>query len=116
LEEGYDAATGKVLSIDRTLTGDITAFVANVLPKGVYYSGPGYVLDRRSYMDICKVRRIDGLVDVCTGEGEIPLHRMNLIKDPEMAMWTELPSTGQRRIITGAKAVGGLLLALRALA
>lgn len=116
LEGGYDAATGNVLSTERAPMGDIASFVANILPKGVYYSGPGYVLDRRRYMDVCKVRRIDGLVDVCTGEGEIPLHRMNLIKDPLMAMWTELPSTGQRRIITGAQAVGGLLLVLRALA
>ena len=113
---GYDVATGRVLSRNRTPTGDLTAWVCNSLPASGYYSGPGYVLDRRSYMDVCKVTRINGFIDVCSGEDEIPLRRMNLVKDPEMVMWTDLPSTGQKRMITGAKGVGGLLMALRVLA
>jgi len=116
LEGGYDVATGRVLSRNRTPTGDFAAFVSNVLPKGIYASGPGFVLNRLHYMDVCKVRRINGLIDVCAGEEEIPLQRMNMVKDPEMLMWTELPSTGQKRMITGARAVGGLLMALRVLA
>jgi len=116
LDEGYDVATGKVLSRGRTPSGDFAALISNVLPKGIYASGPGYVLDRRRYMDVCQVSRINGFIDVCTGESEVPLQRMNLIKDPEMRMLTELPSTGQRRMITGARAVGGLLMALRVLA
>ena len=67
-------------------------------------------------MEACKVKRINGFVDICMNEAEIPLQRMNLIKDPEMALWTELPSTGQKRMIAGARAVGGLLMALRVLA
>ncbi|GAI96384.1 unnamed protein product, partial [marine sediment metagenome] len=35
---------------------------------------------------------------------------------PEMRLWTELPSTGQKRMMTGTGAVGGLLMALRVLA
>lgn len=116
LEAGYDAATGKVLSLERTLSGDLVSFIANALPKGIYYSGPGYVLDRRRYMDVCKVTRINGFVDICMNEDEVPLGKLNMVKDPEMVMWTELPSTGQRRMITGARAVGGLLTVLRVLA
>lgn len=116
LETGYDVATGKVLSIERNPIGDIAAFVANALPKGIYASGPGYVLNRRRYMEVFKVRRINGFIDIATGASEVPLHRMNLVKDPRMVMWTELPSTGQRRMIAGARAVGGLLTALRVLA
>ena len=114
LEEGYDVATGKVLSRERTPSGDLAAFVSNALP--VYYSGPGYVLDRRSYMDVCKVTRENGYVDICVDEDEIPLGKLNLVKDPEMVMWTDLPSTGQKRMITGAKTVGGLLMSLRIIA
>lgn len=115
LEGGYDAATGMVLSRGRTPSGDIAAFICNALPKGVYYSGPGYVLDRRRYMDVCTVRRINGYVDICMDRGEIPLEKLNIVKDSSMLMWTELPSTGQKRMITGARAVGGVLTALRLL-
>jgi glycosyltransferase involved in cell wall biosynthesis len=113
LEEGYDVATGKVLSRGRRPSGDLAAFISNALPKGVYASGPGFVLDRRRYMNVCKVTRIDGFIDVCTGEGEVPLHRMNLVKDTDMIMYTELPSTGQRRMIAGVRAVGGLITAMK---
>lgn len=115
LENGYDVATGMVLSRERTPSGDIAAFISNALPKGIYASGPGYVLDRRRYMDVCTVRRINGFIDVCTGEREIPLQFMNLVKDREMLMWTDLPSTVQKKMITGARAVGGVLTALRLL-
>lgn len=113
--EGYDAATGLVLSRGRTPSGDVAAFISNALPKGVYYSGPGYVLDRRRYMDVCTVRRINGYVDICMDRGEIPLEKLNIVKDSSMLMWTELPSTGQKRMINGARAVGGLLTALKLL-
>ena len=116
LEEGYDAATGNVYSRERTPMGDLTSFVSNLLPSSIYGGGPGFVLDRRSYTDVCKVRRINGFVDICAGEFEIPLYKLSVIKDPQMTMWTELPSTGQRRMMTGARAVGGLLAALRVLA
>lgn len=116
LEQGYDVATGYVRSRGRTPSGDIAAFMANALPKGVYASGPGYVLDRRAYIETCKVTRVNGFIDVCTREEEIPLQRMNLVKDSSMLMWTELPSTGQKRMITGARVVGGLLTTLRVLA
>jgi len=115
LEEGYDAATGNVYSCKREPGGDLVAFLSNLLPSNIA-GGPAFVLDRRSYMDVCKVRRINGFVDICMGEDEIPLSRLNFIKDPEMKMLTELPSTGQKRMITGAQAVGGLLMALKLLA
>jgi len=113
LEEGYDVASGHTSSRERTPLGDFAAWVCNVQSSG---SGPAYVLDRRAYMDVCNVQRINGFVDICAGEPEIPLQHMNQIKDPEMRLWTELPSTGQKRMITGARAVGGLLMALRVLA
>ena len=113
LEEGYDVATGKVLSRGRTPSGDFAAFVANALPKEIYASGPGFVLNRRHYMETFKVTKINGFIDIATGASEVPLQRMNLVKDPEMVMWTELPSTGQKRMLNGARAVGGLLMALR---
>jgi len=116
VEEGYDAATGMVLSRGRTPSGDIAAFISNALPRGIYYSGPGYVLDRRAYMDVCTVKRINGYVDICMDKGEIPLEKLNIVKDQNMVMWTELPSTGQRRMINGVRAVGGVLTALRLLA
>jgi len=116
LEQGYDVATGHVRSRDRTPMGDLAAIACNVLPKGVYASGPGFVLNRRHYMDTFKITKINGFIDIATGASEVPLQRMNLCKDPEMLMWTELPSTGQKRMITGARAVGGLLTALRVLA
>jgi len=116
LEEGYDAATGNVYSHERNPTGDLTAFISNSLPSTIYGGGPGFVLDRRSYENVCKVQRVNGFIDICEGELEIPLYKLNVIKDPEMRMWTELPSTGQKRMITGAEVVGSLLLALKALA
>ena len=116
LEEGYDAATGNVYSRERTPMGDLTSFISNLLPSTIYGGGPGFVLDRRSYMDMCKVRRINGFVDICTGELEIPLYKLSVIKDPQMAMWTELPSTGQRRMIAGARMAGLAVTALRVLA
>lgn len=116
LEDGYDVATGKLFSRNRTPTGDMVAWVCNALPKGVYASGPGYVLDRRAYIDVCKVTRINGFIDICDNAHEIPLQSMNMIKDPNMLMWTELPSTGQRRMINGARATAGLIGALRVLA
>ena len=116
IEEGYDVATGKVYPQDRTPMGDFAAWVCNIVPKTLWASGPAYVLDRRAYMGVCKVTRINGFVDVCVGEAEIPLQWMSLVKDPEMVLWTELPSTGQRRMIAGARAVGGLLTAMRVLA
>lgn len=116
LEEGYDAATGNVYSHKRTLDGDLAAFISNGLPATIYGGGPGFVLDRRRYIDICKVQRINGFIDICAGELEIPLYKLSVIKDPNMEMWTELPSTGQKRMMTGARAVGGLLMALRVLA
>ncbi len=115
LEQGYDVATGHVRSRDRTPMGDLAAIACNVLPKGVYSSGPGFVLNRRHYMDTFKITKINGFIDIATGAGEVPLQRMNLVKDPSMLMWTQLPSSGQRRMITGARAVGGLLTALRVL-
>lgn len=116
LEMGYDVATGRVLSRGRRPSGDIAAFISNILPKGVYASGPGFVLDRRRYINLFKVTRIDGFIDVCTGEREFPLQKMNLVKDPDMIMYTDLPSTGQRRMIAGARTVGGLLTAMRIIA
>ena len=116
LEEGYDAASGWVLPHDRSPMADVASFIANRLPSSVYFSGPGYVLNRRSYMDVCKVRRIDGFVDICMERGEIPLAELNMVKDPEMRMWTDLPSTGQRRILAGARATGLLTMALRLIA
>lgn len=115
LEEGYDVATGKVLSRGRTPTGDLVAFVCNALPKGIYASGPGYVLNRRRYIEAFKVTKIDGFIDIATGASEVPIQKMNLVKDPQMIMWTELPSTGQKRMIVGARAVGGLITAMRVL-
>jgi len=116
LESGCDVATGKLFSRNRTLGGDLAAWISNALPKSIYASGPGYVLDRRAYIDICKVTRINGFIDVCSGEFEVPLQCMNLVKDPSMLMWTELPSTGQRRMISGAQATVGVIAALKAIA
>jgi len=113
LEEGFAVATGSVHAYDPTPMGDLVALVCNVLPKNVYYSGPGYVIDRRRYYETCQVRRNNGLVDICVEEPEIPLHKMNLVKDPKMLMYTELPSTGQKRMLAGAKATGLLLTALK---
>lgn len=116
LEEGYDAATGRILPHDRRPMADVAAFIANSLPQGVYFSGPGYVLDRRSYLEACRVTRIDGFVDICMQRAEIPLEKLNLVKDLEMKMWTRLPSRGQRRMLNGARATGLLLTAIRLLA
>lgn len=116
LADGYDVATGKIRSSSRTPTSDFAAFVSNILPKSIYASGPGYVLDRRAYIETCKITRVKGFIDVCSDLDEIPLQRMNLVKDPNMIMWTELPSTGQKRMITGARAVAGIIGALRLLA
>lgn len=113
LEKGYDVASGKVHSRGRTPIGDFTAWMCNFQSSG---SGPAYVLDRRAYMDVCQVKRINGFVDICADEPEIPLQHLNVIKDPEMHLWTELPSTGQKRMITGVEVVGGLLTALKVLA
>jgi len=116
LEEGYDVASGHTHSQERTPLGDFAAWVCNICPKSLWVSGPAFVFDRRAYMDVCKVQRINGFVDICADEPEIPLQYMNLIKDPEMRLWTELPSTGQKRMMTGTGAVGGLLMALKVLA
>ena len=90
LEEGYDAATGNVYSHERTPGGDLAAFISNGLPATIYGGGPGFVLNRRSYIDVCKVQRINGFIDICEGELEIPLYKLSVVKDPEMRMWTEL--------------------------
>ena len=116
--ETYDAATGHVYSRERTLMGDIAGAVSNILPGVVYLSGPGYVLNRMAYQETCKIRRVgeDLYIDHCTEEREIPLQRLDAIKDPQMRMWTILPSQGQRRMIIGARVVGGLFTVLRVLA
>ena len=115
LEEGYDVASGKVYSQGRTPLGDFAAWMCNILPKSLWSSGPAYVLNRRAYIDVCKVKRINGFVDVCVGEDEIPIQRMSLIKDPDMVLWTDLPSTGQKRMILGARVSMAAITALRLL-
>lgn len=116
LEEGYDAASGMVYPQEPTPMADIASFLCNRLPKQIYFSGPGYVLDRRKFMDLCDVRmNNDGeYMDVCMGR-EIPLERLNLVKDPRMRMWTELPSAGQKRMIRTAQGAGLISMALRLL-
>lgn len=117
LKEGYDVASGTIVSKNRIPTGDFAAWVCNHLPSSLYVSNPGYVLDRRAYMDVCEVQRTnDGFVDICADYQDIPIQDMNLIKDPQMIMYTDLPSTGQKRMMTGTGAVGGLLMALKILA
>jgi len=115
LGAGYDVASGKLFSRNREITGDLTAWVCNVLPKTFYASGPGYVIDRSAFMDTCIVERAGTFVDVCESCSEIPLQRFNLVRDPDMKMWTELPSTGQRRMINGARVAMGAITALRVL-
>lgn len=115
LEDGYDAVTGHVYSLERTPMGDLAGFICNLLPAGIYASGPGHVINRKAYQDLCKVTKIgsDVYVDSCVGADEIPLQRMNLIKDPEMKMLTLLPSRGQRQMITGARSISVVMTALR---
>lgn len=117
LAGGYDAATGYVYPLERTPAGDIASFICNGLPPGLYHSGPGYVLDRRAYFRECEVHETDeGFMDICEPTSyEIPLKKLYIIKDASMRMHTELPSSGQRRMILGARALGTVITAVRLL-
>lgn len=101
LEEGYKSATGYVYPHREGLINTFASNVCNSLPPAMYYSGPGYVLDRRAYQSSCKIVDLGNgyFVDHCQDCAEIPLDIETLCKDPAMVMYTDLPSTGQKHVL-----------------
>lgn len=105
LNKGYDVATGYIYPSNPNPLSNFIAWLQNKNPK--YLSGPAYLINKQAYLSTCKIAKINGFVDACTISKEVPLGKFEkAIKCPELEIYTELPSTGQARIITLLIATG----------
>jgi hypothetical protein len=117
--EGYEVATGYIYPVEDKPASGLISTVCNLLPKHFYKSGPAYILDKRRYVEVCGLERVNGYYDHCESVyEEIPLQRFKSYKGSDMVAYTEIPWGGSSRFMLLAGSVAfasGIFLFFRAI-
>jgi len=110
LNQGYDLACGEIHPANPNPLTLMIAWMMN--HQTDYLSGPAYMIKRGVYLQVCQIKRVDGLQDKCERSRELPLYEFkNRIKSDKLQIYTRLPTRLQTEgvgIVTAGSA--GLLL------
>lgn len=102
LDEGYNVATGYIYPHNTNPISNYMSWAMNndFVWRTPCLSGPAYLITKTTYLSTCEIRQVDGLADVCETSKEVPLQKFEkVIKCPDMVIYTELPSTEQKKAI-----------------
>jgi len=95
LNQGYDLACGYISPVNVNPLTQTIAWIMN--HETNYLSGPAYMVKRGTYLQVCQIKKVDGLQDQCDKSKELPLYEFkNRVKSDKLQIHTRLPTRLQQ--------------------